>query len=540
MANLLDQLPFFNVDDEYFDILFSNEYKLPLHVLNSMNIESFTYNDDINTRQYDPDNFFLQSLGYHNPPCDYIFPGSFPNEFKTKPPNYLNVFCCNINSIPKNLNSLVLDTPPEAFDIMSFCETKLTSNIQQLYTLPNFNMYTNNNTRLSGGVTMYVKNNIDSFLRQDLLMIHDFIETLFIEVKTQTKNIIVGLVYRRPKSDALAFINKLDEILQTLSTENKTIIITGDFNFDLFKLDSVGVMQDLVANFQSRNFFNVITKPTRVTSKSATLIDHIWCNNIRELRSCGIIYSQTSDHFPIVSSFELSHTKKTEIESPKLVRNFSAVNVNKFIESLEDTTWDLVLNSSNPNVCIENFYTIFNALFDKHFPFHSIQHRKDSENKPFITHEIKSLIKEKHKLQKKSAKYPLTYGDQYRTLRNRVTKMIRKAESQYYRSSLDNNKGNGKKTWQVINSILNRNNANKHPEKLDTHHGLITSKKDIANHFNKFFTEIGPKLSNNIPSAVNDFKQYLNRRQHTEFHLSPVTEDEILNIIKDMKDSASG
>ena len=267
MANFLDQLPFFNVDDETLDILFSNEDKLPLHTINSMNIESFTYNSDINTRQYDPDNFLIQSLGYRNPPCEYIFPGSFPSEFKVRPLNHLNIFCYNINSIKKKLDSLILDIVPQAFDIMSFCETKLSSSIQHLYTLPGFNMYTNNNTTLKGGVAMYVKDDIDSFLRQDLLMMHDFIETIFIEIKTQTKNIIVGLVYRRPKSDALAFNNKMDDILHQLCSENKTIIITGDFNFDLFKLDSVGVMQDFVANFQSRNFFNVITKPTRVTSK---------------------------------------------------------------------------------------------------------------------------------------------------------------------------------------------------------------------------------------------------------------------------------
>ena len=541
MTSFVDQLPFHSVNDNDFARLFFDDSYLSLNKLNSMTVETFIYNNDINTRQYDPDNFYLNSDGFRNPSCDYLFPDNIPDAYVQSNPNNFNVFFCNINSIPYKLSDLLDDNIiPLAFDAITFCETKLNSNIQHLYSIPGYNLHTNNNSRHSGGVAIYIRENADCFIRNDLTFMDSYIETLFIEIKSLPNNIIIGVVYRRPKTDAIAFINKLDDILIKVACENKSTIITGDFNFNLLKLDSIATVQEYLMNFQSKCFFNLINKPTRVTPTSATCLDHIWCNNLKALQSCGIIYSRISDHFPVVSSFDLTCSKNTNSKITKLIRKFNDTNTEKFTESLRNTSWDLVLSSINPNVILENFYSIFNALFNKHFPLEPVKHTKSNDNKPYITNEIKSLIKEKHKLQRKYAKYPVTYGEQFRQLRNRVTQKIRVAEANYYKSLLDNNKGNSKKTWQAINTILRRNKTNKSPETLNTDIGSLTASKDIANHFNKFFTEIGPRLSENVPSSLHNFSHYLGEAKQNEFILSPVTEAELLCTINLLNDSAAG
>ena len=82
---------------------------------------------------------------------------------------------------------------------------------------------------------------------------------------------------------------------------------------------------------------------------------------------------------------------------------------------------------------------------------------KNSNNKPYITSEIKELIKERNRLLKKSIKYPLTYFDQYKQLRNQITREIRNSLSQYFRSRLQSCTGDAGGTWNVINDVLNRN-----------------------------------------------------------------------------------
>ena len=55
------------------------------------------------------------------------------------------------------------------------------------------------------------------------------------------------------------------------------------------------------------NFYAAINKPTRITSHSATLIDHIWTNNFENYKSSGIIYTSISDPFPVVTTFSIDN-----------------------------------------------------------------------------------------------------------------------------------------------------------------------------------------------------------------------------------------
>ena len=47
-----------------------------------------------------------------------------------------------------------------------------------------------------------------------------------------------------------------------------------------------------------------------------------------------------------------------------------------------------------------------------------------------MTTEIKALIRQKHKVQLKYSKSPVTYGSEFRAIRNRVKSAIRSAKSQ--------------------------------------------------------------------------------------------------------------
>ena len=75
----------------------------------------------------------------------------------------------------------------------------------------------------------------------------------------------------------------------------------GDYNINLLNVDKHAPIQDFADAMFSHSFFPVITKPTRVTDKSATLIDNIFYNNYVENSSswAGILYTDISDHFPV-------------------------------------------------------------------------------------------------------------------------------------------------------------------------------------------------------------------------------------------------
>ena len=122
-------------------------------------------------------------------------------------------------------------------------------------------------------------------------------------------NILVGSLYRRPNSNLNDFLNELETIVSLANNENKKLYLLGDFNINLFNYDSDPQVRRFVNLMHSNNLFNVIDKATRVTNTSATLIDHIWTNNLENLQSSGILIDKTSNHFPVFSFFNTNLKK---------------------------------------------------------------------------------------------------------------------------------------------------------------------------------------------------------------------------------------
>lgn len=56
-----------------------------------------------------------------------------------------------------------------------------------------------------------------------------------------------------------------------------------------------------VDRLSSYGYYPCIRKPTRVFKRSATLIDHVWTNNIDIVSGTGILMTDVTDHFaPVI------------------------------------------------------------------------------------------------------------------------------------------------------------------------------------------------------------------------------------------------
>ena len=91
---------------------------------------------------------------------------------------------------------------------------------------------------------------------------------------------------------------------------NKHCYITGDFNFHLLKHESHSVTAQFIESLFAFGFLPMITKPTRITAHSATLIDNIFTNNTTVSSKSGLIISDISDHLPIFSIVFVDYLRK--------------------------------------------------------------------------------------------------------------------------------------------------------------------------------------------------------------------------------------
>ena len=76
------------------------------------------------------------------------------------------------------------------------------------------------------------------------------------------KNIICGVVYTQHNCPD-HFLDYLSSKLETLCARNNEIILLGDFNIDLLKIESCGYSQKRFETLQSSSLLPTIDKPTR-------------------------------------------------------------------------------------------------------------------------------------------------------------------------------------------------------------------------------------------------------------------------------------
>ena len=157
--------------------------------------------------------------------------------------------------------------------------------------------------RAGGGVALLLKQEISYIARPDLEISSRIIESLFIEVDQKVfktnKNLLIGVIYRPPDTNLNEFNDILSDLLEKMETDKKHCYILGDYNANLLQVNSHKATSDFLDTLYSKHFIPLINKPTRVTSRGASLIDNIFSNYVTENNISGILYSDISDNFQV-------------------------------------------------------------------------------------------------------------------------------------------------------------------------------------------------------------------------------------------------
>ena len=205
------------------------------------------------------------------------------------------------------------------------------------------------------------------------------------------------MIYRPPDTDIREFNDYILQCLDQIKAEKKTAYLLGDYNINLLNVDTHAASQDLVDIMFSYSFFSAITKPTRVTEKSVTLIDNIFHNCYSEVSNnfSGILYTDVSDHFP-VHHIDYSVTVCSQRKTFK-IRIFSVTNMERFTSEISEKNWNTVLNDNEPQNGYTTFHSEFCEMYDACFP---IKMLKEGYRiwKPWLSEEMKRSIKLKNKL----------------------------------------------------------------------------------------------------------------------------------------------
>ena len=162
------------------------------------------------------------------------------------------------------------------------------------------------------------------------------------------RSIIVSVIYRPPDRNLDLFLQQFNELMLKISRENKICYLMGDFNLNLMNHQSGPKTGEFLDSIYSNMFQPLISRPTRITSYTETLIDNIFTNNIDNLMTSGLLFNDLSDHLPI---FEIDFDDTWfEDHSNQFVvyRDRNPINMTKLNDQLGSVDWSILESINDP------------------------------------------------------------------------------------------------------------------------------------------------------------------------------------------------
>lgn len=430
------------------------------------------------------------------------------------------------------------------FDVICFTESWLKNDNKQLFSIDGYDDFHSlrSDGRRGGGISVFISNSFDAKIIKQSTIIHKCIETLFIEITRLDRKILIAVAYKPNKSDDQFFIDKLcNHLNKNFKTKYDEIILTGDFNFDLLKHEENNSTLNFLSSLTSLSLIPVISKPTRITDTSATLIDNIFVLNPVNFTS-GIIVSDISDHFPTyINIKDLFLNKNSDSCKTLKYRLINETTINEFCLNVSSHDFSDIENLDDCSAAMDQLTDVIDDAFKMSCPIKTKNISYKNFIKPWISNEIVKLIKKRQNyyiLYRKNVISKKTYSN----YRNFVTNEIRKVKKKYYVEKFNAVKNDIKKTWCIINDVL-RSKARKKQNtirKIIVNDVIHENPNHISNAFNDFFVDIGKNIAESVGGGLNDHKQYLSHINipHS-FFFKPILPSETSQIINSLKNKSS-
>ena len=236
--------------------------------------------------------------------------------------------------------------------------------------------------------------------------------------------------------------------------------LIGDFNLNVLDYETNTKVKKKFNLIFQHGLIPVINKPTRVTRKSATAIDHIITNSISLSNfTTGIIKTDMTDHMPIFLINSKINIDVYAEDTYIFKRYINEKSIANFKTLIKMNDWEYIKDINCPNTAYDTFLRNFLNLYE---PKVKIKIKTKYLLSPWIAKGLVISSKRKHKLYDKFLK-KRTYKNEttYKNYKHLFEKLKFKSKQSYYKNLIFKNKNNIKKTWAIINEVINKTNMKK-------------------------------------------------------------------------------
>ena len=254
--------------------------------------------------------------------------------------------------------------------------------------------------------------------------------------------------YRPPNCNVRTSLKEYSNLIVSLKRNRHHEIIIGiDHNLDLLKANSHSQTNEFLELNLRKSLIPCISKPTRITHKTASLIDNIMASSTAHCNHTSYI---------IVVKFR-NQNKSMKGQKTVKHKKLDSLAFNKINQDISGENWPELLSKLDANDSLNLFHEKLITSIDNHAP-----ERKSLIRDPWITTGILRSLKWQKQLYKEMFLLKTDVSTfRYRSYCNCLQKIIKSNRQYYLHDKCKEYRQNGRKLWQLINRIIGREN-NKH------------------------------------------------------------------------------
>ena len=270
----------------------------------------------------------------------------------------------------------------------------------------------------------------------------------------------------------------------------------------------------------------LVTSPTYICSNANSLLDLVMVResaNVKYIEQT--IQPGISHHNFVYFAYDITVSRSNN--KYITTRNWKKIDTNAFHHALSVAPWHHIYNQANINDKVSALNNLILGLIDSHVPCCTFKVKKP--HCPWLNDDITLLMKKRDRAKAKFNKTQNpNHWEQYKTLRNKVKKLVRNAKVTYFDARI-NNETNTRLFWRHLNEL------NVHVKNSS---GIATDilPGDINSHF------INSQMAANVDQNIINKKifEFEAIKPDTIFTLQTASEQEIEHIAKSITTTASG
>ena len=231
-------------------------------------------------------------------------------------------------------------------------------------------------------------------------------------------------------------------------------------------------------------FSQLIDAPTRVTTTTQTLIDHIYSTNPEKHTESGVFNTSISDHYLIFTVYgeDRPFTPKKVIQW----RDFKNFDLAKFTETLTRMPFKCIFDCTTVDLAWEMWHYMVMEAVDMHAPIKTKRLR--SNPCPWVCGDVIQLMNTRDYYHRKAIQTQShVFWNKYKYMRNFVNRTIKMNKKNYVDLLVRKNAGNPGALWKTLKSLTNSHVRDEIT--LDVSGDHVTDPKQIAEEFNEYFID---------------------------------------------------